>query len=233
MTDEPNNIPIRKKRKKKNKNLGYLYLFGFVFLSALLGLSYIVKYYSPDIDVTIGNNNTLPLSEGDMDVEINSVDERLKWIQTEDEMPTVAVREPVNNFETNVMDDEEFEEKDTADKKNKEGTKTKNPPAPSMADIQIQQPDYKLTSIPVHSQVVPKPKPLFTKVYLGNYTTIEEAMTMQNKISAEYNSLNPFIKAINNYYVVQLGSFSDEEKAEELIVKLKGQGYNPKVIYEK
>ena len=90
------NVQEKKKSVKKQKrryNVLYFYLFAIVFILALSGFSYIVKSYSPDIDVTIGNNDSLTLSDSDMDVEIKSVDERLKWIQMEDEMPTVALRD--------------------------------------------------------------------------------------------------------------------------------------------
>ncbi len=231
MPKEPQYIPIRKKRKKRN--FGYLYLFAFVFLTALAALSYIVKIYSPDIDVTIGNNEALTLSESDMEVEIKSVDERLKWIQTEDEMPTVAIRESSKD----IIDDKENigineDILKNLPKKNAE-KKIKTAPVPSVEEIKTQKPDFRIASSSIRSQVIPKPKPLFTKVYLGNYKTIEDAISVQNKVSQDYVSLNPFIKAVNDYYIVQMGSFTDEEKAEELVSKLKQNGYNPKITYEK
>ena len=42
------------KRKRRKHNYLYFYLFAFVFLIALAGFSYLVKSYSPDIDVAIG-----------------------------------------------------------------------------------------------------------------------------------------------------------------------------------
>ena len=81
MTNE-NEQPIkRKRRKRKNSFMGYVYLFIFVFVAALAGFSYFVKSYSPEVDVTIGNQELVaPISQSDMDVEVKSVDERLKWI---------------------------------------------------------------------------------------------------------------------------------------------------------
>lgn len=83
MQQEKKTTPIRKKKKKRT-GLRYLILFTLVFISALFGLSYIVKSYSPDVDVAIGNNEALTLSEEDIDVEMRTIDERLKWIQLED-----------------------------------------------------------------------------------------------------------------------------------------------------
>jgi len=232
MTEPVNNIPIRKKRKKSKKSFGYLYLFAFVFLGALAGLSYIVKSYSPDIDVAIGNNEALTLSDSDMEVEIKSVDERLKWIQMEDEMPTVALRDTENNSKKDK--DKSLKEEDKIDKQNPdEVKKEKKPPVPAFSEIPVKKPDFRTSySAKNMSNVIPSPVPSVTKVYLGNYASIEEAMAVQSKISSEEPDLNPFIKAIRDKYVVQLGSFSDPEKASALVVKLRQRGYSPKINHE-
>ncbi len=225
-----NNIPIRKKRNKKKRSFGYFYLFAIVFLSALAGISYVVKSYSPDIDVAIGNNDALTLSESDMDVEIKSVDERLKWIQMEDEMPTVAVRETENKKTKNTFFDEDTDynpdEDIKTETKKKEENKIKQPPVPAITDINS---DFRPQT---RRQIIPLPKPSLTKVYLGNYSSIEEAMSVQNKISNEAPDLNPFIKAVGNNYIVQLGSFSDQDKAQALVVNLRQKGFSPKINYE-
>ena len=100
MRTEDKQIQLRRKRRRKNKGImGYFCLFVSVFAIALFGLSFFVKSYSPDVDVSIGNNDSLTLSETDMNVEVKSVDERLKWIQMEDEMPSVAIREAKESTE--------------------------------------------------------------------------------------------------------------------------------------
>ena len=45
-------------------------------------------------------------------------------------------------------------------------------------------------------------------------------------------SLAPFVKAVNGSYIVQLGSFSEKDRANALVSKLRAKGYNPKVNYE-
>ncbi len=221
MQNSENNNPLKRKKKKRKQNFGYFYLFTFVFIIVLIGISYILKSYSPDIDVEIGNNDALTLSESEMDVEIKSIDERLKWIQMEDEMPTVAKRD-------NETQDEE--------EKQKENIETEKqiikPPIPSIEDIKEQRPDFR--SISPATPVIPLPErpATITKVYLGSYSTLEEAMAVQSKIVNEDSSIEPFIKAIRDTYIVQLGSFADKEKADAFIIKLKEKGYAPKVISE-
>ncbi len=219
MTSIENNNPIKGKKRKKKRNFGYFYLFVFVFFAVLVGLSYILKSYSPDIDVAIGNNEALTLSESEMDVEIKSIDERLKWIQMEDEMPTVAKRNTDENNDENKKNIENDEEK-----------KIMKPPIPIVEDIQLQKTDFR--SISPAMPVIPLPeKPnVITKVYLGSYSSLEEAMAIQSKVSTDEPSIEPFIKAIKDTYIVQLGSFSDKDKANALIEKLKEKGYTPKII---
>ena len=57
-------------------------------------------------------------------------------------------------------------------------------------------------------------------------------MEVQNKISASSPDITPFVKTQNSRFIVQLGSFSNKEKAENLVMRLKQQGYSPKINYE-
>ncbi len=234
-------IPIGKKRRKRKQNWSYVYLFAFVFIAALFSLSYLVKTYSPNIDVAIGNNDSLTLSDSEMDITAKPIDERLKWIQMEDEMPTVSIKgkeeKPIkeitqenDKIKQNIKKEEDITVKQNKKEEQKPSNITKNPPLPSIMDLKPQVSDFRAaTSKPA---VIPAPKPTITKVYLGTYSSIEEAMSVQNKISQEEASLTPFIKAMGNSYIVQLGSFSDKEKATSLAGHLKAKGYSPKLKFE-
>ena len=222
-----NEVKFRNKKRKKN-SLGYLYLFAFVFAAALFFMSYLVKSYSPDVDVEIGNKENLTLSEEDMDVEIKNIDERLKWIQEEDEMPSVALRgekkrKDIDN-EDKIIDytNEEFEKKEPV-------IPLPEKPKNSQADLKTAAASNTLNSNQVPAPKIPAPVPNITKVYLGSYETLEDAMHIQEKISIEIPDAMPFVKAVNNKYIVQLGSFSKREKADAFIIKLRSMGYNPHI----
>lgn len=231
MQDTP--PPIRRKKRKRKNGLGYLFLFTLVFISALFLLSYVVKSYSPDVDVTIGNNEALTLSEQDMDVEVKTIDERLKWIQMEDDMPTVAVREPKkeknDKIEKKDTNNKNIDEKSSNKKINKEKSK-KEPLQTATEDYKKQSLDIKLSKAPI-----PPPKPLpkkITKVYVGKYSSIEDAMKVQHRISAEETDIVPFIKSINGSYVVQIGSFTEQERARGLAARMKTKGYAVRQVNE-
>ena len=249
MQTEDKPIQIRRKRKRKNKGfLGYFYLFIFVFVVALFSLSFFVKSYSPDVDVSIGNSETLTLSESEMDVEVKSVDERLKWIQMEDEMPSVAIREAKESTEKDIMDKKNKKDSvivpDEVVKRVIELPKNEEPifkkeeviPKPQMSDLITQAVSQQSAPVPQVSDfrtsvpVIPAPIPSLTKVYLGSFSTVDEAMAMQQKIAADIPESMPFIKSQNGSYIVQLGSFSNKAVADAFILKVKEKGYNPKII---
>ena len=225
-----NEVKFKKKKKKKNA-MGYLYLFAFVFIAALAFMSYLVKSYSPDVDVEIGNKEDLTLSESDMDVEVRNIDERLKWIQEEDEMPSVALRENKNK-------ESEYQKEDKIVDIPQEKT-TKEPliPLPEKPKDynpdRIQQ-DFRMaqtnSETKQSTQKIPAPIPSITKVYIGSFSSLEEAMSIQEKLNNDIPDSTPFIKAVNEKYIIQLGSFSKKETADAFVIRLKEKGYSPKII---
>lgn len=169
-----NEQPIkRKRRKRKNGFMGYVYLFAFVFIAALAGLSHLVNSYTPEVDVTIGNQETATLTQSDMDVEVKSVDERLKWIQMEDEMPSVAIREAKESTEKEILDkqiEKEILKEKTSEvvSKPEKSLSEQEPifkkqevaPKPSISDIvslPVSHPnDFRMAS---SAPIIPAPKP--------------------------------------------------------------------------
>ncbi len=230
------NMPVKRKKRKKNNGFKYLLLFIFVFVVTLFSLSYLVKLYSPDIDVTIGEDESLTLNEEDMDIEIKPVDERLKWIQLEDEMQN-SVRTPVSELDTDRKKDSELKNS----QENKETSKTKEAPIPSAEDLKKAKIDFKVRYDENKSALVANNSSnqqainsdTVTKIYIGSYSTIEEAMLIQQKVSKDISDITPFIKSVNGKYIIQLGSFSDKDKANALKAKVSAKGYNAKAAEEK
>lgn len=78
---------------------------------------------------------------------------------------------------------------------------------------------------------VAPPAPVFkAKVIVGDFSSIKEAsMTSEILISLDFE---PFITQQNGQYALQLGSFSNTEKANALVQELKNRNFNAKIIYE-
>ena len=77
---------IDNKQKKQNKTLT-IFLATFIITFAFVAMA--VKYFSPEIDVEFGKATE---EEQAADEDKGSVDERLRWIQFEDNMPGVSTR---------------------------------------------------------------------------------------------------------------------------------------------
>lgn len=224
MVDSQNTVD-KTKKEKKSHFFTYLYLFAFVFLITLWGLSQLIKTYSPEIDVEIGNNNNnnnndFILNEADIDVEVKTIDDRLKWIQMEDELPTVSIKSS-----------ERIEKAKKLEEQLKKKKQKEEDIQPNITERNLKKSE-EVKAIEERSIKKQAKKNVLSKVYLGKYSTLEEAIEIQNKINSIDTSLSPFVKSVNGGYIVQLGSFSDAEKAGVLAEKLTKKGYYPKISYE-
>ncbi len=247
MSNQETDVPKRKKRKKrKNNTLKYLILFTAVFSVTLFAISYFVDLLTPDADVAIGNSEPITLSGSDMSIEEKTIDERLRWIQEEDELPSLGVNEPQLYKPQDLAEQKEIEKEPKEIKKVIEKPKkinydeviadnktleTKPIKKEQNQKIDFIKADFRKAA--ETSGVVPKPiKPVnsISKVFIGHFSTVEEAVEAQNNIVRENLDVIPFVKAVSNYYVVQIGSFSDKDKAEALADKFKSRGYSSRVI---
>lgn len=234
----------RKKYKKiKNTAMQNISLFLVVFIISLAALSFLVKLFTPKVDVQIGDNETVLITEKDMDVEVRPIDERLKWIKMEDEMPSASMKNSISDIELEQIkpDKSDKTEKVKENKKTaiipkieinddilsaKRQEKVQEEKMTDFRNIPISMPTEEVKTTPVIP--LPAPAPTVTKVYLGEFTTLEEAMNTQKKLSVDEPDSVHFIKAMGNKYVIQVGSFSNKDIAESYIQHLKAKGYNPK-----
>lgn len=235
--NKPKTTGTKKKRRKRHLGfLKYIFLFAFVFVIALVCLSYLIDSYSPKVDVTLGNpDDALTLSNAETEIEMKTIDERLKWIQMEDEMPSVAIRETLD------ADDKELQKKleeESLSKKNENNSshdevvldvvQPKNePPKPAMSDIVKQTADFRTAA---KQAVIPAPIPSLTKVYLGVFSTLDEAVSTQQKVGNDFPAIMPFVKSREGGYIVQIGSFSSKDVANTFISSVKEKGYEPKIL---
>ncbi len=231
-TTEQTNI----KKRKKKRHFGFLYLFVFVFIAALITVSHLVKQYSPDVDVAIGNREVTPLNYADSDYEIRTIDERLKWIQMEDDMPSVSVKKEKINDYSYLFDTDKKSSKDLKKKQTEQIIK-KTPPKPTIDDIKtklnVPLPLNENIASAVKQEAAVEPSVSITKVYIGKYSSLDEAIEMQHSVSNSGLGISPFVKSVNNHYIVQVGSFYDSKKADDLVSQLKAKGFSARKKIEK
>lgn len=208
---------------KTRKDKQALILFIVTFFVSLIVITYFIKSMSPDVDVEIGGSHSQTTQdESESDVK-QPIDDRLRWIQMEDNMPGVSKRD-------DMSDTEKEEEINNTDNKqpalkpieyvnpqaSKQNTNTQPTPAPQKpVDITKKAEPFKMS-----------------KVYVGSYQTIEQAIQAQNKLMESTTSVSPFVKETNGTYVLQAGSYANSAKAEALAKEISALGFSTKVVQE-
>ena len=217
-----------KKRKETNPNKR-LYLFLITFFITLLAFTLFAKLMTPDVDVTIGGDTEVEAKDTGLGVK-RFIDERLKLIQMEDNSAGVSQQVAQKDSEYNKNADN----KNDYDSKISEEAIT----LPDSAKERSVMPDY------VEPQsVAPKPRSTtstnsyssessVSKVYVGKYATIEQARVAQEIIMDSRVVTAPFIKNINGSYTIQVGTFTNRQRAEEVAAALKNSGFPARIEQE-
>jgi len=193
-----------KKYMKKNTTKDYplLKLFILSFCGMLLVFTFLIKSFSPSVDVSIGDYKQE--QEYDNSEEIKKiVDGRLAMIQDEDQG---------RNF-SDLMKNP-TDEKTTVDT-NKLSTsvsqKVENPQE-TMAQVHLE---------PVY------------KVFIGTYTSAEQAKVAKDIILESGSNLNPIVKCIgSNNYTLQVGIFKNKTSAEALLYTIQQNHLPGRIIQE-
>ena len=182
-----------KKYMKKNaqrKDYSLIQLFVLSFFGMLLLFTFVIKSFSPSVDVSIGDYKQEPV---DMEEKIISVDDRLSAIQDEDQGRSFA----------DLM-------------KKAEDIQPEN-------DIQKQEPiennsinNRKNETLPV-VELKPDTEIVY-KVFIGTYTSAEQAKVAKDIIQESNLNLNPIVKCVgSNNYTLQVGIFKNKSGAEALL----------------
>lgn len=206
---------------KSNDNIAIFVSTFFILLLLFLGIA---KQLSPDVDVSIGDNETI--TSDSSGIEKSEIDERLKLLQMED-------------AGANNMFAEELEEKVVIPDKEKEEVKNdlkedlpeKTVKAESEANPKPEEtssPAPKVTTV----QQAPEPANVPSKVVVGYYATKEQAEVAKGIIAESGLNIAPFVRTIGGAYTIQVGSYSSREKAQSVVNDLLRNNYPARIITE-
>lgn len=216
----PSHISYKEYQKKvtKKPNEGIIIFVSAFFILLLLFLG-IAKQLSPEIDVSIGEDENQTATEDVTDK--TSVDNRLKLLQQEDE----GQKTQDNTFAT------ELDEKVVLpDHKKTETTDNTTQEAVTL-------PDKTINSKPV-ATTNPTPKPVTTqttnaaKVVVGYYSTREQAEVAKGIIAESGLNISPYVRNIGGAYTIQVGSYATREKAQSIANELLRNNYPARIIME-
>ncbi len=227
----PNN-----KNLKKSKNRKMLYLFFTTFFLSMFIVGFLIKTLSPNVDVEIGDGQSVVEdAESEVTEEQSNVDNRLKWIQFEDNMPGVSKRFDEKDLSEEASYQSDIKEEVKSDEKVRD-KKDKQEEVVLKETKVIKQPKYAPpvpTASDVNNSVKDAASPVkMSKVYIGYYTNIEQAISVQNRLIDSNLNVSPFVKEVNGYYVVQVGSYANRQKAQALYGEVAALGYPVKMSNE-
>lgn len=218
-----------KKKKETNPNKRML-IFVTTFFATLLLFTVVAKGLSPDVDVTIGDESETDAKETGLGVK-KFIDERLKMIQMEDNSAGVSMKgekERRAKAENENSDDfiQEVEEKVSIPVKGNKSEKVEEYEEPLYNTARTApRPSGRDLSTPFEA-------PKVSKVYVGRYSSIEQAKVAQEILMDAGLGITPFVRDTGNYYTLQIGSYTNRAKAEGLASELQRNNFPARVVQE-
>ena len=167
-------------------------IFILSFFGMLLIFTFLIKSFSPTVDTSIGDyQDQSQLTEMD---EKKIVDGRLEMIQSEDQG---------RNFTELMSKVEDVKKSDNKLSETKSILSSENTKKDDTSNDIVQQ--------------TPQQDPIY-KVFIGSYTSAEQAKVAKDIIIESGNGLNPIVKCIGpNNYTLQVGIFKNKQSAESML----------------
>lgn len=179
-------------KQTNEKDYGLLKLFIVSFFGMLLVFTFVIKSFSPSVDVTIGDYQQEQDVVSEEEAK-NNVDNRLAMIQDEDQG---------RNF-TDLM--KKAESSETVEATTDVSRTQSQPSQPVVVDSVAD------------ALVTPSAEPMY-KVFIGTYTSAEQAKVAKDIIQETGAGLNPIVKCIgSNNYTLQVGIFKNKNSAESML----------------
>ena len=178
-------------KKEAQKDNSLLKIFVLSFFGMLIVFTFLIKSFSPTVDTSIGDYQDNSANQQE-ETEKN-VDDRLSMIQSEDQG---------RSFSDLMSKPDDVPQK-----------------ADNQTDVVVDQ-SKTVKENNVAETVTPQPvqaDPVY-KVFVGSYTSAEQAKVAKDIIQESGNGLNPIVKCIgSNNYTLQVGIFKNKQSAESLL----------------
>lgn len=190
---------------KKDSSL--LKIFVLSFFSMLLIFTFLIKSFSPSVDTSIGDYQQSSLDTQQEENE-KVVDDRLSMIQNEDQGKSF----------TDLMNKAEDVQKDASKQQEQQSSVTDN--------------QKNIVKNEDTAQVSTAAEPVY-KVYVGSYTSAEQAKVAKDIIQESGNGLNPIVKCIgSNNYTLQVGLFKNKQSAETMLMTVQQNNLPARIVQE-
>ena len=211
-------ISYKEYQKKVNKkpNEGAMIFVSTFFILLLLFLG-IAKQISPEVDVQIGEDETVSTEQ---EVAKSSIDDRLKLLQEED----AGNAKQEDTFAPELDEKVKLPDKQSkAVKENEEVTLTEKEATPKPAETATQAPIVEPKAVA---------QPTTTKVVVGYYASKDQAEVAKGIILESGLNISPLVRNIGGAYTIQVGSYSSREKAQSMVNDLLRNNFPARIIVE-
>lgn len=226
---EKQEFKVPDNNKDNKRSLIYLFIGTFAF--GIIFISIFLKGITPSMDLDIGENPVASMDQrGDEDYNVRAqIDQRLKMIQNDDDMPGVSGYETPEDIVKRLRGDDESGKK--TDEETEKTKKAEDEDSPfTMEPIRVQPKDV---NVSVNTSQPPaQNQTTITKIYIGQFSDINKAVEMQANIMNAGMNINPVIKEVNGYYTIQAGAYSNYESAKNVAAELNNAGFSAKLVRE-
>ena len=190
-------------KKKVTKDYTLWKLFIISFFGMLLVFTFIIKSFTPAVDVSIGDYKQEEVIDNSEEIK-KAVDGRLAMIQDEDQG---------RNFSELMKNPDDIERKGVDLKKLSSVSEPEEEVVPEVEKVVQQDPVY--------------------KVFIGTYTSTEQAKVAKDIILESGSNLNPIVKCIgSNNYTLQVGIFKNKNSAEALLYTIQQNHLPGRIVQE-
>jgi len=196
---------MKKDARTNSQGSPLIQVFVFSFFGMLLLFTLIISYVSKTmtVDTSIGEYREQQIDDME-DKKIIDVN-RLEMIKNEDQG---------RNFSDIMQTAEDTKPVFSADNPDRLQT--------DQNDIQTAQ-DSKSAPVPLQET--------FYKVYIGSYTSAEQAKVAKEIIMESGSALNPIVKQVgSNEYTLQVGIFKSKQSAETLLNTIKNNNLPGRIV---
>ena len=221
---KPSHISYKEYQKKvtKKPNEGIIIFVSAFFILLLLFLG-IAKQLSPEIDVSIGDDENSSAATEDVAGNSTSVDDRLKLLQQED----AGQKEQENSFAPELDEKvvlPEHKKSDLTEGEVQEEVTLSNKNVESKSTVASSSPAKQTTATQAQTNSA--------KVVVGYYSTRDQAEVAKGIIAESGLNISPYVRNIGGAYTIQVGSYSTREKAQSVVNELLRNNYPARIIIE-
>lgn len=221
----PDYLSYDRYKKKRDSNPKRIFsLFIGTFLVSVVAIFTLASFMAPEVDVTIGDD--VEVEEKNIGLGVRQfVDDRLRKIEMDDLGHTSLTSSTEEESISDTSDIEEEKIDLPINKVEKVEVKPKEEPEVKTS-YEAPRPDKNEIVLQV------EPKKTVYKVYVGKYENSIQATVAKELLLDSGMDVSPFVKNVSGVYTLQIGSFLEKTRADNIANDLTRNGFSARVVQE-